>query len=74
MCAFAHLLQESCLKNLKEQSRVKEVLLSYHPFWLRLGMEVVVHRAAAGEPGAASGQAFALHLVFFNRGREAPAP
>ncbi len=46
-------LQESCLKNLKEQSRVKEVLLSYHPFWLRLGMEVVVHRAAAGERGAA---------------------
>ncbi|GAB4814747.1 hypothetical protein N2152v2_001793 [Parachlorella kessleri] len=40
--------EESCLKNLKEQSRVKEVLLSYHPFWLRLGMEVVVHRAAAG--------------------------
>lgn len=43
------LLQEACLKNLKEQAKVKEVLLSYHPFWLRLGMEVVANRVVAGE-------------------------
>ncbi len=42
-------IQESCLKNLKEQARVKAALLSYHPFWLRLGLEVVVNRVTAGK-------------------------
>lgn len=42
-------MQEAVLKNLKEQAKVKEVLLSYHPFWLRLGMEVVANRVAASE-------------------------
>jgi hypothetical protein len=46
--------QEACLKNLKEQAKVKEVLMSYHPFWLRLGMEVVVNRVAASESLLAS--------------------
>ena len=55
---------ESSLKNLKEQARAKGVLWAYHPFWLRLGMEIVAGRAVASEsrgPGG-GGEPFQLGL------------
>ena len=42
-------LQESCLKNVKEVAKARAVLASYHPLWLRLGMEVVVGKPVAGQ-------------------------
>ena len=42
------LLQESCMKNVKEAAAARAALGAYHPLWLRLGMEVVVGRTVAG--------------------------
>jgi hypothetical protein len=42
-------LQEHFFKNVQEAARNRALLLSYHPFWLRLGMEVVVGKQVAGE-------------------------
>eukprot|EP00887_Chlorella_sp_A99_P006848 scaffold2.g6848.t1 len=47
--------EEGSLKNLKEQARVKAALMAYHPFWLRLGFELVVGRAVAGGDSPVSG-------------------
>lgn len=50
ICALP-VLQEHFFKNVQEAARNRALLLSYHPFWLRLGMEVVVGKQVAGECG-----------------------
>ena len=45
--------QEATMKNVKEGARARAVLASYHPLWLRLGMEVVCGSAVAGAAMAA---------------------
>lgn len=44
-------LQEAQLADVKWQQAVFEVLLSYHPFWLRLGLETVVGQLLPAETG-----------------------
>ena len=44
--------QEDCRKNLQEAAKARGALASYHPFWLRLGMEIVVGRPVASESPA----------------------
>lgn len=39
------------LADVKWQQAVFEVLLSYHPFWLRLGLETVVGQLLPAETG-----------------------
>lgn len=39
------------LADVKWQQAVFEVLLSYHPFWLRLGLETVVGQLLSAETG-----------------------
>jgi len=39
---------QDCMKSVKEASKARAVLASYHPLWLRLGMEVVVGAMVAG--------------------------
>ena len=47
----ASCLQEAQLADVKWQQAVFEVLLSYHPFWLRLGLETVVGQLLPAETG-----------------------
>ncbi len=47
----AEWLQEAQLADVKWQQAVFEVLLSYHPFWLRLGLETVVGQLLPAETG-----------------------
>jgi len=44
-------LQEGQLADVKWQQAVFEVLLSYHPFWLRLGLETVVGQLLPADTG-----------------------
>ena len=48
-------LQEAQLADVKWQQAVFEVLLSYHPFWLRLGLETVVGQLLPAETGKPPG-------------------
>ena len=52
---LAALLPPACLQaqlaDVKWQQAVFEVLLSYHPFWLRLGLETVVGQLLPAETG-----------------------
>jgi hypothetical protein len=43
------------MKNVKEGARARAVLASYHPLWLRLGMEVVVGVTVAGAASSVLG-------------------
>ena len=45
------------MKNVREAAHTRAVLASYHPLWLRLGVEVVVGRrvSEAGERGRGQG-------------------
>lgn len=49
--AAADCLQEAQLADVKWQQAVFEVLLSYHPFWLRLGLETVVGQLLPADSG-----------------------
>lgn len=42
-------MQEEALRGAKELGRLRAALVTYHPFWLRLGVEVAVGRPAEGE-------------------------
>ena len=46
------------MKNVKEAANARAVLGSYHPLWLRLGAEVVVGKAVAGERWGAAGSSY----------------
>ena len=47
----AEWLQAAQLADVKWQQAVFEVLLSYHPFWLRLGLETVVGQLLPADTG-----------------------
>ena len=47
-------LQEAQLADVKWQQAVFEVLLSYHPFWLRLGLETIVGQLLPSDAGKKS--------------------
>lgn len=44
-------MQEAQLADVKWHQAVFEVLLSYHPFWLRLGLETVVGQLLPANTG-----------------------
>lgn len=46
--------EELCMKSVKEAANARAVLASYHPLWLRLGMEVVTGQPVTG--GSAGGR------------------
>ncbi|KAL4423889.1 hypothetical protein ABPG75_001190 [Micractinium tetrahymenae] len=56
---------ELCMKSVKEAANARAVLASYHPLWLRLGMEVVTGQAVAADDAPAS----AADLAAFVRDR-----
>lgn len=47
-------LQASKMGDVRLKQHVSEVLAAYHPFWLRLGLEIVVSKAVPTQSGAAS--------------------
>lgn len=53
-------LQEAKMGDMRTKAQVAEVLSAYHPFWLRLGLEVVVGKAVPkGATSRAELEAFA---------------
>ena len=56
-------LQEAQLADVKWQQAVFEVLLSYHPFWLALGLETVVGQLLPADTGTQSCVKHELSLI-----------
>ena len=54
-------MQVAQLADVKWQQAVFEVLLSYHPFWLRLGLETVVGELLPAETG--DFHVFGFHIL-----------
>lgn len=63
---ICRLLQEAQLADVKWQQAVFEVLLNYHPFWLRLGLEIVVGQLLPADTGFSFSKAAASICYFFS--------